>query len=172
MNHRAPNCRSALDKQTGWRQYSTVPSAAQARVPASADDGGRRPVRRGWWSAGAIVLAIAVAAALVFLQMRQTRWVEVIQAVAPNESASSLELVIGVCNPSLPLPPPKVTETKSEVRISVDLRDKYSGDTKACASGATVTLRSPLGTRLVIDGHSGHEVEVILTDTGSTAARP
>jgi hypothetical protein len=86
------------------------------------------------------------------------------RALALNTSASQLQLTIDVCGPALSTPP-TVVESNSEVRISVDLRVKTGGDNASCAAGTLVTLRSPLGERRVIDGHSGHEVEVILTNT-------
>ena len=128
----------------------------------------RRRVLRDWWTLTATVITLAFAAGLVVMQfVPSDRWVEIIQAVATDGSASRLNLVVDVCNPSTPLPAPTVVETRAEVRVSVDRRVKRGGDTASCATGATVTLRSPLDTRRVVDGHSGHQVTVIFTDSSS-----
>jgi hypothetical protein len=115
-------------------------------------------------------MSLAVVAAVVRIkQMPENRWVQITQATARSESATRLDLTIDICNPRVSLPSPRVVETSSEVRISIDLRVKSSpNDIEAsCASSATVTLNSPLQARRVIDGHSGHEVEVILSDSQS-----
>jgi hypothetical protein len=128
----------------------------------------RRSWRHDWWIAGALIATLVAIIAVVIVQRSEGRWVAVVQVVAPNESATRLDLAIGICNPSQSLPAPRVVETRNEVRISIDVHAP-GGDNGSCAAGATVMLHAPLGERRVVDGHSHHQVDVVFTDIGATS---
>jgi hypothetical protein len=116
----------------------------------------------------ALIATLVSIISVVVIQRSDGRWVRVVQVVAPNESATRMDLVIGICSPSQSLPAPRVVETRNEVRISIDVH-ALGGAHGSCAAGATVTLKAPLGERSVVDGHSHHQVDVVFTDIGATA---
>ena len=148
------------------RHYAVVVAATEPRDSEASDvvvSRRHRPLRRDWWSIVAIGVTAVTLVVAFRIQDHQHEWVHVIQAVTQNESSTRLDLTIGICAPSIVLPTPIVHETSSEIRVSVDAHISDRGDNAACAAGATVTLRSPIGTRQVVDGHSGQYVEVIFT---------
>ena len=156
----------------GVRQHFLVADAVVAQESPAHDTGEvdpRRSSAREWWIGGACI-AIAVVIGLALMIDRSAHdWVEVVLVEAPNEAATHVDVTIGLCNPSGPAPTPRVVETRSEVRISVDVRASR-GNVASCAVSVPIVLASPLDKRQVIDGHSHAPVEVALSDLGATPA--
>ncbi|HZX53872.1 MAG TPA: hypothetical protein VFE86_04290, partial [Ilumatobacteraceae bacterium] len=93
-------------------------TAAQSTVESHR----RRSSGRDWWVVGACIAVVGVIALVMMIDRSAHNWVEVEQLEASDKSATQVDVTIGLCDPSEPVPPPRVIETRSEIRISVDVR--------------------------------------------------
>lgn len=110
-----------------------------------------------------MVRSVAVLAcfggAVAWAMHDSTQWVHVVSATAENSAATVVMLAFDACVLNAPV---TVTETDTEVRVSVDRRWDPDGDNLACLSGQKIDLQSPLGSRLIVDAHGGSEVPITI----------
>src|SRR3954452_20667030 len=105
------------------RRQTVRVATAEARRPVASNGDENPRSRRDWLTIVAAIVSLLAIAALVWdKQTTHIRWAQVILAGAPNRSSTRLDVTVDVCSPSLSLPAPRVVETRSEVRISIDLR--------------------------------------------------
>ena len=96
------------------------------------------------------------------------RWVAITDVSAQVDLPTILHVGLDVC---AQVPPARVVETATEVRLIVELQHDYSGPQLMCKSVLTVQLQQPIGGRKVIDDHHGRSVEVEMQDPPAPPAK-
>ena len=96
------------------------------------------------------------------------RWVAITDVSAQVDLPTILHVGLDVC---AQVPPARVVETATEVRLIVDLQHDYSGPQLMCKRVLTVQLQEPIGGRKVIDDHHGRSFEVEMQDPPGPPAK-
>ena len=78
-------------------------------------------------------------------------------AASGDAASTRLELTIDSCNEN---PTAEVEESAAEVRVRVTSGRWLGRDADDCADGTEVILKTPLGTRRIIDDSTGEVVEL------------
>ena len=97
------------------------------------------------------------------------RWVAITGVSARVDTPTILNVDYDMC---AQVPPPRVIESTTEVRLIIDQQHDYSGPQPACLTIATVHLTEPIGGRNVIDEHYGRAFTVVLQDPPAPPATP
>jgi len=74
-----------------------------------------------------------------------------------DPASTRLELNVASCNEN---PTAEVVESDTEVRVQVTSGRWLGRNADDCADGVVVTLKSPLGSRALVDESTGQAVEV------------
>ena len=111
----------------------------------------------------AVPVAVVLGLLLWFATRSDMRWVAVFEADAATRQSVELELLLDFCDTNVTVPAAHVTETVSEVHVLIPLKVRDYGDSKACAGLTTVRLRSPIGSRSVIDDRTHKKVKVVFS---------
>jgi hypothetical protein len=89
------------------------------------------------------------------------RWVSIAVVTARVDAPTTLKVAYDVCDQ---VPPPRVIESATEVRLIIDKQHDYAGIQLACQAFADVHLAQPIGERKVIDDRNGRAYTVIVED--------
>jgi hypothetical protein len=89
------------------------------------------------------------------------RWVRVFDAHADSADATVLTIGLGICRQPAPAEFPTVIESSTEVRIRISMKHG-DGAEASCEAGLNISLKSPIGHRVVIDDRTGRRIEVVL----------
>lgn len=104
-------------------------------------------------SAGAIAVAACVLLAAAGCDGRSRS----VFAAYGDPASTRLELNVASCNEN---PTAEVVESDTEVRVQVTSGRWLGRNADDCADGVVVTLKSPLGSRALVDESTGQAVEV------------
>jgi hypothetical protein len=97
------------------------------------------------------------------------RWVAITSVSARVDIPTVLHVGYDVCDQ---VPPPRVVESATEVRLIIDKQHDYAGPQLACGTLATIQLAGPIGGRKVLDDNYGRAFTVALEDPPAPPATP
>jgi hypothetical protein len=108
---------------------------------------------------------VCVLALVTIAGCDNVRYVKVTNTAAVDRSATTVYFFIDEC---AEVNDPAVSESKTEIRVRVDLRVGGGGTTQSCIGGGVFQLAQPIGRRRVVDARTG---KVVPVDFGSQYVR-